>query len=200
MFFTPPKWRGLLYNSYMLMKNFGRYLLLIAFIIIIPFATYFVLGASDSLIKTPQEKIAYNLPYPGLLPDSPLYLVKIVRDRITDFLTRDNLKKAELYLLYSDKRAAMSLVLARKGKSQLAIDTFTKGEKYFLKIPNLLKSAKKQGGQAPSNFIEILKLSNAKHKELIEELIKILPQGLNQSLTQLSDLNQQIKLEIESPL
>ena len=92
----------------------------------------------------------------------------------------------------------MSLVLARKGKSQLAIDTFTKGEKYFLKISGLLKSVKKQGGQVPSNFFETLKLSNAKHKELIEELIKILPQGLNQSLTQLSDLNQQVKLEIES--
>lgn len=180
------------------MEKFGRCLLLITFIIIVPFVTYFVLGASDSLVKTPQEKVAYNLPYPGLLPDSPLYLAKIIRDRITDFLTRDNLKKAELYLLYSDKRAAMSLVLSNKGKSQLAIDTFTKGEKYFLKIPYLLKSAKKQGGQAPSNFIETLKLSNAKHKELIEELIKILPQGLNQSLTQLSDLNQQIKLEIES--
>ena len=180
------------------MERFGRYFLLIAFIIIVPFVTYFVLGASDLLIKTPQEKIAYNLPYPGLLPDNPLYLAKTVRDRITDFLTRDNLKKAELYLLYSDKRAAMSLALAHKGKSQLAIDTFIKGEKYFLKIPYLLKSVKKQGGQVPSNFFEILKLSNAKHKELIGELIKILPQGLNQSLTLLSDLNQQVKLEIES--
>jgi hypothetical protein len=180
------------------MKKFARYLLLIAFIIAVPFATYFVLGASDSSIKMPQEKVAYNLPYPGLLPDNPLYLTKIMRDRITELLTRDNLKKAELYLLYSDKRVAMALVLAHKGKSQLAVDTFAKGEKYFLKIPDLLKSAKKQGGQAPSNFIETLKLSNAKHKELIEELIKILPQGLNQSLTQLSDLNQQVKLEIES--
>jgi len=192
--------RDLLYNGYVLMKNLGRYLLLVAFIIVVPFVTYFVLGASDSLVKTPQEKIAYNLPYPGLLPDSPLYFVKIARDRITDFLTRDNFKRAELYLLYSDKRAAMSLILARKGKSQLAIDTFTKGEKYFLKIPDLLKSIKKQGGQAPSNFLETLKLSNAKHKEIVDELIKILPQGLDQSLTQLSDLNQQIKNKIESPL
>src|SRR3989344_653212 len=192
--------RDLLYNGYVLMKNLGRYLLLVAFIIVVPFVTYFVLGASDSLVKTPQEKIAYNLPYPGLLPDSPLYFVKIARDRITDFLTRDNFKRAELYLLYSDKRAAMSLILARKGKSQLAIDTFTKGEKYFLKIPDLLKSIKKQGGQAPSNFLETLKMSNAKHKEIVDELIKILPQGLDQSLTQLSDLNQQIKNKIESPL
>ncbi len=190
--------RDLLYNGYILMKNLGRYFLLIAFIFIMPLLTYFVFGASDSLVKIPQEKVVYNLPYPGLLPDSPLYITKIIRDRITDFLTRDNLKKAELYLLYSDKRAAMSLFLARKGKNQLAIDTFTKGEKYFLKIPNLLTSAKKQGNQAPSNFIQILKLSNAKHKELIEELIKVLPQGLNQSLILLTDLNQQVKNGIES--
>jgi len=190
--------RDLLYNSYMLINNFGRYILLISFIVLVPFITYFVLGASDTLIKTPQEKVIYNLPYPGLLPDSPLYITKIMRDKITDFLTRDNLKKAELYLLYSDKRASMSLVLASKGKSQLAIDTFVKGEKYFFKIPELLRSAKKQGAQAPSSFVETLKLSNAKHKELIEELIKILPQGLNQSLIQLSDLNQQVKSEIES--
>ena len=190
--------RDLLYNSYMFMKNFGRYILLISFVVLVPFVTYFVLGASDTLVKTPQEKVIYNLPYPGLLPDSPLYITKIVRDKITDFLTRDNLKKAELYLLYSDKRTSMSLVLASKGKSQLAIDTFVKGEKYFLKIPELLRSAKKQGAQAPSSFVETLKLSNAKHKELIEELIKILPQGLNQPLIQLSDLNQQVKSEIES--
>lgn len=180
------------------MKNFGRYILLISFVVIVPFVAYFVMGASDTLIKIPQEKVIYNLPYPGLLPDSPLYFTKIIRDKITDFLTRDDLKKAQLYLLYSDKRISMSLVLASKGKSQLAIDTFVKGEKYFLKIPALLSSAKKQGGQAPSSFVETLKLSNAKHKELIEELIKILPQGLNEPLTQLSNLNQQVKTEIKS--
>ena len=190
--------RDLLYNGRILMKNFGRYVLLISFVVLVPFVTYFVLGASDTLVKTPQQKVIYNLPYPGLLPDSPLYITKIIRDRITDFLTRDNLKKAELYLLYSDKRTSMSLVLASKGKSQLAIDTFAKGEKYFLKIPELLRSAKKQGTQAPSSFVETLKLSNAKHKELIEELIKTLPQGLNQSLMLLTDLNQQVKTEIES--
>lgn len=184
----------------MLLKNFSRYLLLIAFVVLVPFITYFVLGASETLVRTPQEKVIYNLPYPGLLPDSPLYAVKIIRDRITDFLTRDNLKKAELYLLYSDKRASMSLALALKGKNQLAIDTFIKGEKYFIKIPNLLRSAKKQGSPAPSSFVETLKLSNAKHKELIDELIKILPQGLDEPLTQLSNLNQQIKTEIDSPL
>jgi hypothetical protein len=181
------------------MKKIGRYFLLFAFVLFFLVGTFLVFGASsDQLIKTPEEKVIYDLPYPGLLPDSPLYPAKIIRDQMTIFLTRDNFKKAQLYLLYSDKRVAMSLVLAKKGKNQLVIDTFSKGEKYFLKIPDLLKSAKKQGDQAPSNFIETLKLSNTKHKELIGELIKILPQGLNESLQQLSDLNQQVKTAIES--
>lgn len=188
----------LLYNIDNFMKNFGRYLLLISFILVIPFVTYFVLGASETLVKTPQEKVIYNLPYPGLLPDSPLYFTKIIRDRINDFLTRDNVKKAQLYLLDSDKRISMAMVLASKGKSQLAIDTFAKGEKYFLKIPGLLIAAKKQGAQAPSSFVETLKQSNAKHKELIDDLIKILPTGLDDSLKQLSDLNAQVTHAIDT--
>ena len=92
----------------------------------------------------------------------------------------------------------MSLVLPTKEKANWQLILLLKEKNIFFKIPNLLKATKKQGGQAPSNFVETLKLSNAKHKELIEELIKILPQGLNQSFTPLSDLNQQIKIEIES--
>lgn len=181
------------------MNRFVRYILLFVFLVTLPFAAYFAINASsDSLINAPQEKVIYNLPYPGLLPDNPLYLVKAIRDKVTELLTRDNIKKAQLYLLYSDKRVAMSLALAQKGKNQQAIDTFSKGEKYALAIPDLLTAAKKQGDQIPSGFVETLKQSNAKHKELIDELIKILPQGLNSSLNQLTDLNQKILTEIEA--
>lgn len=179
------------------MRLLGRLFLITAFIFLIPLFTYIMISQSEAAIETPQEKVIYNLPYPGILPDHPLYPIKALRDKMRDFLTRDNLKKAELYLLYSDKRAAMSLALAKKGKSQKAIDTFSKGEKYFLKIPALLKAAKQQGGQAPSSFVETLNLSNAKHKEMIAELIKILPQGLNESLSQLSELNSQVKNELK---
>lgn len=89
------------------------------------------------------EKVVYELPYPGILPDNPLYFVKIVRDRIIEFLTRDNIKKAQLYLLFSDKRAASALVLVQNGKNSLAITTLSKGEKYFDQIP-LFDQLKKQ--------------------------------------------------------
>src|SRR3990167_744470 len=79
---------------------------------------YFV-NYSQQITLT-KEKIQYDLPYPGILPDHPLYVFKTTRDKILEFFTRGNIKKAELYLLFSDKRAKMSQELAKKGKSKLA--------------------------------------------------------------------------------
>lgn len=166
-------------------------------IIFTPLFTYTIITSSIPTVYAVQEKAIYTLPYPGLLPDHPLYLFKIIRDRITEFATRENLKKAEFYLLASDKRTAMSLALAKKGRDKLAVDTFTKGEKYFFNIPKLVIESKKQGVSAPSGFIDTLKLSNAKHHEIGEILIKDLPQGMNDSLMEALRLNESLKSEIE---
>lgn len=180
------------------MKKFGRAILIFLILIILPAMTYVVMESSGASISTPQEKVVYDLPYPGILPDHPLYFLKIMRDRSTEFLTRDTVKKAQLYLLYSDKRVAMAMALSKKGKSQLAITSFSKGEKYFAKIPELLKTAKSQGSPAPSSFNETLKLSNAKHEELIGELFKTTPEGQQESLDQLLKLNLSTKKALET--
>jgi hypothetical protein len=38
--------------------------------------------AVDEKSTTP---ISYDLPYPGMLPDSPVYFVKVARDRVMRF-------------------------------------------------------------------------------------------------------------------
>jgi hypothetical protein len=180
------------------MKNLSRLALIIFILILLPAAAYFVMESSGATTdNSTNNKVVYDLPYPGMLSDNPVYFVKIIRDRITEFLTRDNLKKAQLYLLYSDKRVAMSLSLAKKGKNNQAISAYSKAEKYFLKIPPLLEAAKKQGESPPSSFIEILKLSNAKHKELLNQLLKTLPAGVNTSLSEVAAINDQIRLDLE---
>ncbi|MCX7955532.1 MAG: DUF5667 domain-containing protein [Patescibacteria group bacterium] len=183
-------------NSFL--ERFGKIFLIFFTIIVFPAMTYFVMESSSVSINTSRERVVYDLPYPGILPDHPLYFLKITRDRINEFLTRDNLKKAYLYLNYSDKRVAMALALAKKGKHQSSINTFSKAEKYFEKIIFLLKEAKKQGNQAPSSFLELVKLSNAKHNELINEIMKSSPQGLQEDINQLFDLNLKIKKELET--
>jgi hypothetical protein len=159
------------------------------------FTIYIVNFAQTINIK--DEKVVYQLPYPGLLPDHPLYPLKTIRDWIVIFFNRESLKKADLYLLNSDKKASMALLLIQKGKYQLAITTLSKGEKYFLKIPPLLKEAKKRGITPSSELIEKLKTANLKHKEVIDEILKEGPKGLLPQIEALYQLNSQVKKELE---
>lgn len=138
------------------------------------------------------KKAEYELPYPGILPDHPLYFLKMGRDRLLLFFTRDQLKKAELYLLYSDKRAHMAIELSKKGKWQLAETTISKGEKYFLKIPPAISKSREQGVSPPEDFILKIKLSHEKHSEIIESLLKDAPQGERRGLEGVLNLNKHI--------
>jgi len=173
--------------------------LLLSFILIVFFSFYLLVVAEEGVktnteeIKIEAKKIDYVLPYPGILPDHPLYFLKAIRDKLLDFFTRDYIKKAQLYLLFSDKRANMAIGLAKKGKWGLMISTVSKGEKYTLKIIQLLETSKKQGASAESDFILRAKLSNDKHREIIETLLKDVPQGERKGLEEVLNLNKQTK-------
>lgn len=176
------------------MKKIVLIAFVLLFIFAIPFLTYVMEYAP---VRAVQETVLYNLPYPGILPDNPLYIVKAIRDQLLIFGTRDNIKKAELYLLLSDKRIAMAVALAKKGKEKQAIEVAGKAEKYFIKIPQLLTDAKKQGSGNPPGSIVTLKLSNAKHREILETFLKEFPQGLSDSINGILLINQQIEKSLE---
>ncbi len=187
VFFTP-----LCYTR--VMRKAFLFMLLIIFLTV----SFFSIFSFSTQLAKATEKIAYELPYPGILPDHPLYIIKIARDRVIEYTTRDPVKKARLYLLLSDKRVAMAQSLVQKGKIKPAISTLSKGEKYFLKISNLVKTAKKQGSAAPGDFILQLKLSNRKHREVIDNLLRELPQGELDSLSQILDLNKEIEKDLKT--
>ncbi len=181
------------------MKSFLKKFFLILFLFFICF-TFFLFAYIVSFAQTvslTQNKVVYQLPYPGILPDHPLYPIKVIRDSLIVFFIREPIKKSEYYLLLSDKKIAMSLELIQKDKYQLAITTFSKGEKYFLKILPLIKLAKRQGNSAPADFLEKLKTANKKHAELIDELISRSPKNLIYQINTLYQINQEIKKELD---
>ena len=74
----------------------------------------------------------YLLPYPGILPNHPLYWSKMIRDRIQLMTTTDPTQKMQLLLLFADKRLAAGQLLIATGDNSLGISTITKAEKYLL--------------------------------------------------------------------
>ncbi|MBI3385845.1 hypothetical protein HY031_02040 [Candidatus Gottesmanbacteria bacterium] len=123
-----------------------------------------------TLTPTP-TKVDYALPYPGILPDNPLYFLKAIRDRILDFLIVDPAKKAEFYVLQADKRLGMGAVLFEQGKAQLSEDTVSKGEKYLVQALGSAQSLKNSGKEIPGYLLDRLTKSAAKHEEILKELV-----------------------------
>jgi hypothetical protein len=119
----------------------------------------------------PIPVVNYNLPYPGtVLPDSPLWYLKAARDKLQYFVTADSLKKAELALLYSDKRLGASGMLLENKKPETAMTVLLKGEKY-LEIAAKEEALARKNGVDTADFL--IKLTNAslKHREYIERVI-----------------------------
>lgn len=115
--------------------------------------------------------IPYALPYPGLLPDSPFYILKTVRDRITGFLISDTLKKAEFDLALADKRLSTGMYLFKKGKVDLAESVISKGENYFEDALKRAEEARKQGMHIDEVGAAMYDASQ-KHKEVVQDLAK----------------------------
>jgi len=116
-----------------------------------------------------QEEVDYFLPYPGLLPDHFLYPLKMIRDRIWLWLTINPLKKADLLLLFADKRLGAGKALIEGNKIELGITTLTKAEKYLERAANQERIAN-QENEETEDFVGKLLMASLKHQEVLTEL------------------------------
>ena len=118
---------------------------------------------------SPSPFIKYDLAYPGILPDNPLYKLKVLRDKIIVFFISDPHQKVDFYLLQTDKGILASAMLVDKHEIELAQDTAFKAENNF----TLLTQALQQFPQKPNaKFFEKLKTAGLKHQEVMNSIIK----------------------------
>lgn len=118
-----------------------------------------------------EKKPEYLLPYPGILPDHPLYFLKQVRDGILDRLIMDPLRKAEFHVLQADKRLNMGRMLVENGKGTLAEQVISKGENYLDRAVGELLEFKSTGRAVPGSHIDQLTRSTEKHIEVLNALV-----------------------------
>ncbi len=153
---------------------------LLFFLLLFNFSPVNSVFAQDATTSaSPVEKegdIEYALPYPGLLPDHPLYFLKMVRDNVVGFFISNPLEKAKFSLLQADKRVQASYDLAEKGEQEyiLSRDTFSKALNYFDKAIVLAGDARTQGINI-DDFSEKLFLANKKHQQMflnIKNMVK----------------------------
>lgn len=128
-------------------------------------------GAQSPVNPTPVD---YQLPFPGILPDHPLYTLKKIRDWLLFAFNRNPVKKIELNLLFADKKIGMAQNLVEKKQFVLSIDIILESQTDLLKsaqeLPSLFKN-----NLLPVGLPDKLELSAKKHREIINEIIFQIP-------------------------
>lgn len=131
---------------------------------------------SQTNLNSEPSKIDYQFPSAGrVLPDNPLWTLKALRDKVWYLVTPSLLKKAELALLFSDKRLVASKKLLENKKPDIAISTLTKGEKY-LETAVAQEKLARRGGYDTSAFLFKLATAALKHYEIMESLLPLTPE------------------------
>lgn len=166
------------------MKNLLQILLAFSLFFVISTVPVIAQEATDSAIvptHTPTPTPPYQLPYAGLLPDNPLYNVKMFRDKIVEMLISDPVKKAEFDILQADKRLSGAVRLSEQGKWELAETTLSKSQNYFDDAVARLREAKKMGRDI-SAILSKLNASAQKHAEEWEKLQEKVPAKMQKKM------------------
>lgn len=116
------------------------------------------------------SQVSYELPYPGILPNNPLYFLKAVRDNLIGFFITDSLKKSEYDLLQADKRLGSAKALLDLGNVDLSITTLSKSGNYFDQAISKAEQAKREGENANDIFGKLI-LSSEKQQLVIKDMI-----------------------------
>lgn len=176
------------------------FLLPLLFLIAFPQLSLAQTPSPDSMNPTPTPiTVDYTMPYPGLLPDSPLYSLKVFRDRIISFFISDPLKHSSFDLLQADKRLEGAYYLQKKGSQydSLVGTTVSKAENYFDEAMQQVKLAKSMG-EDTNPQVGTLHAADLKHTQIIMEMMThaspLLQQNLQQQIKRLGDFEKMLNV------
>lgn len=146
-------------------------LLLILFFLVFIMNFYSVVHGdekSNESTKSATISVNYQLAYPGILPDHPLYKLKRLRDKITPYFISDVNKKIDYYLLQTDKGILASQMLIQKDKIDLALDTALKAENNMTIITQVIKANK---SKVSKDKFKKLETASLKHQEILNLIL-----------------------------
>lgn len=139
--------------------------------------------------------VEYSLPYPGILPNNPIWPLKALHERLDLYFTFDPLQKAQRTLFLADKRLSAAQRLFEEDDSGRAVVTATKAEQYLEAALIKGKDADVKGRDA-TGFFETLFKASLTHRQILEEMMARAPGDgkpvLNKTLDYSKKVNEQV--------
>lgn len=170
-------------------------LILLIFIFLIPPSNSFAQESASSSSKKQSTSSSYQLAYPGILPDHPLYKLKVLRDKIIPMLISNPVQKIDFYLLQTDKGITATSMLVEKGEIDLAKETGLKTENNYTILTYIVKSNK---WDISGNEYEKLYKAAGKHQEVLRSIISSVPEKHKKIFQTILYFSEQNEIEIKN--
>ncbi len=133
------------------------------------------MSSKKGFLSTTSTRVDYELPFPGsVLPDSPLWQLKALRDKVWILITMNQSKKGELTLLFADKRLGSAKILFERNKVDLGMATLQKAENYLKEASTEEQKARIEG-QDTKEFLDRLARASLRHYEIMMLMYESVP-------------------------
>lgn len=180
----------------------GLYIVFLSFFVVITTESILSKTVESSPKVSNEEKVSsqsavvkYDLAYPGILPDHPLFKLKVLRDKLAVALITDPLKKVDYLLLQTDKGILAAAMLVDKKNIELATQTALKAEHNYTlltqELYNLPEKPKK-------DFFSKLETASKKHQEVLLSLSKRVDDDDKKIFDQVADFSKRNWKSVES--
>ena len=153
----------------------------------------FALGPPEA--SAPAAPVEYYLSYPGILPDHPLYKLKVARERIIAYFISDPQEKVNFYLKQADKGILATAMLVDKHNSKLAQTTALKAEHNMTLLSLELSNFEELPDQP---LLDKLTTASLKHQEVLTSLLGRIPQNEHAVFQQVIDFSKRNLDQINS--
>ncbi|HCM37167.1 MAG: hypothetical protein UV61_C0001G0067 [Candidatus Gottesmanbacteria bacterium GW2011_GWB1_43_11] len=127
--------------------------------------------SSPQAPKSSPSPVIYSLPFPGILPDHPLFFVKVLRDKILLILISNQVKRVDFLILLADKYLKMSMMLLDKNKEDLAAKTLADGVGYLSQAEVEIFKISNSNTSEVRSLKDRFEGSLAKEQEVVEGII-----------------------------
>lgn len=130
-----------------------------------------------------QAALLNGLPGPQVMPDSPLYFLKIWYEKVILFFAFNDAKKAEQYSKLAERRLYEAEKMARKGNEKLTKKALEAYEEYLNKAITKAEEAKKEAQEGTkkaaeeraNQALEKISESTLKSQEVLLRVYQLVP-------------------------
>lgn len=180
-----------------MMKRFALTILglLLAFVLQFSVSAQTTSLASPSPVASTQA--ALPLPeYRGLLPNHPLYKIKLLWNRLTLIFTPNPSKKAEKYLSLASSELSAAHELIKQGDTATGVHSAFRGEHYMTLLVNELKNVAYASGSLDTRVTSQAHAVYPSHQAIIMSMIEKTTGDAQNSLKTILEFSQRNDKEL----